>query len=80
MLRTLWAADEGATKAGRTVVEYDLPNAYPAAKPVFYQARRRGEVIIALWSSRPFPQPSLPLLSVSRKLRLKKRSPARLKE
>jgi IrrE N-terminal-like domain len=62
LLQPLWSDEEGTIKTGRTFVEFDIPHAHPAAKPVFYQAKRRGNVIVALWRARPFPQAQLPLL------------------
>jgi IrrE N-terminal-like domain len=39
---------------GQTFVYFDHANGYSAAKRVYYQIKRRGNSLIALWSHRPF--------------------------
>ena len=44
-----WARPKGAPVSGRSFVYFERPDGYSAAEPMYYQTRRRGNSLVAIW-------------------------------
>jgi hypothetical protein len=44
-----WARPNGAPVSGRSFVYFERPDGYSAAEPMYYQTRRRGNSLVAIW-------------------------------
>jgi hypothetical protein len=67
-----WEGFSGKVVTGRTFIDFPDDKGIFYAKRVFYQAKRRANTIVALWSRTPFPEgmPDLPLFArTKRKMR-----------
>ncbi len=49
-----WSQKGGATFSGRTLVCLDRSDGLSAAEPVYFQVKRRGENLVAIWGNKQF--------------------------
>jgi len=47
-----WSQEDGSPVSGRSVVYFETPDRYSAAQPVYFQIKRRGDSLVALWSTK----------------------------
>jgi hypothetical protein len=44
-----WSRPNSAPVSGRSFVYFERPDGYSAAEPVYYQAKRSGDSLVAIW-------------------------------
>jgi len=63
LLSRVWSAEPGRTLSGRMPVTFERSGGASGAQVVHYQIRRRGDVLVCLWSQRTLERQQMPLFT-----------------
>lgn len=77
LLDQVWSAPKGQSQSGRAAVGFADAEGRDYAALVYYEAQRRGDAVLALWSKRKMPKAASPLFRKSRRGRSELRRGAR---